>query len=204
MRLYIIRHGETEYNKQRIVQGYGEIPLNDEGIAQAARLADRLAEARVDEIVSSDLRRAVMTAAIAAARTGAHIRYDTDFRERNPGSHVDQHYDEAAAFFTDYHYEPPEGESVAAFNERVRAAFEALAKKDGATDKHIALVTHGMVCAAFAHVYLEHDNILETTGNWRNTSITVVDYKDGQWTLVALGDAAHLDPIDDEAHSTGA
>ena len=42
MRVYLIRHGETDYNRERRMQGHGEVPLNDTGIAQVTRLAQRL------------------------------------------------------------------------------------------------------------------------------------------------------------------
>lgn len=205
MRLYLIRHGETDHNVNRIFQGNGEVPLNDAGIAQAARLADRLASMRVDVIVASDLRRAVMTAAILAARTGAHVRYDTDFRERNPGALAGRSYEEGEAFFLDYHFQPPEGESVADFSTRVNRAFGALAECYGASDTHVALVTHGMVCAAFGHLFLDHEPPLETVAKWRNASLTVLDFNNGAWRLVALGDDSHLEAADDTAsQGTGA
>jgi len=202
--VYLIRHGETDHNVNRIFQGNGEVPLNDAGIAQAARLAERLASMRLDVIVSSDLRRAVMTAAILAARTGAHVRYDTDFRERNPGALAGRSYDEGEGFFLDYHFQPPEGENVADFSSRVKHAFTALAERYGGGDSHVALVTHGMVCAAFGHLFLDHEAPLETVANWRNASLTVLDYEDGAWRLVALGDDSHLEEAGDSPPPRGA
>jgi len=191
MRLYLIRHGETDHNRNRVVQGHAEIPLNDRGIHQAAKTAERLAGMPVDLIVSSDLRRAVMTAAIIAARTYAPLVYDPLFRERDPGIHTGHPYDEAVPFFTDKTYEPPQGETVDVFEERVRKAFDGLTVREGGTDCNICLVTHGMVCTAFCDLYLGEHHDVPTSAGWGNGSISILDY-DGEWHVVNIADASHL------------
>ena len=62
-----IRHGTTDWNRQRRFQGRTDIPLNDEGIAQAHAAARRLQDVPIDIIVSSPLIRALRTAEIIAA-----------------------------------------------------------------------------------------------------------------------------------------
>lgn len=202
MRLYVIRHGETDHNRNRVMQGHGPNPLNDRGIAQVGRLADRLAGERIDRIVSSDLLRTVMTAAIVAARIGAPIRYDAAFRERDPGDHTGRPYDEAGGFFDDPAYAPPNGETQVVFEARVRTAFDGLAASYGA-DAHLAIVTHGMVCAAFHNLYLGGDGTITGPG-WMNASVTIADCDEGVWTPVIIGDAAHLDVLGPtQGHATG-
>lgn len=134
MRVYLIRHGETEYNRTMKVQGHAEIPLNDLGIAQAARLARRFTGVRLDRIYASDLRRATMTAAILAAHTGAPLLYDPGLRERDPGALTHRDYHESIRFFTDPTYEPPEGETHGDFIARVRRTFEALIEREVARE----------------------------------------------------------------------
>jgi uncharacterized phosphatase len=67
-RFFLVRHGETEWNKIRRIQGVSDIPLNDTGRAQAAGLGDILAAHSFDLIVSSPLSRALETATIIASR----------------------------------------------------------------------------------------------------------------------------------------
>lgn len=134
MRVYLIRHGETEYNRTMKVQGHAEIPLNDLGIAQAARLARRFTGVRLDRIYASDLRRATMTAAILAAHTGAPLLYDPGLRERDPGDLTHKDYQESIRFFTDPAYEPPGGETHHDFLARVRKTFEALIEREVARE----------------------------------------------------------------------
>jgi uncharacterized phosphatase len=69
-RFFLVRHGETEWNRLRKIQGVSDIPLNDTGRAQAAALGDILSRHRFDLIVSSPLSRALETARIVATKLG--------------------------------------------------------------------------------------------------------------------------------------
>ncbi|MEY2848147.1 MAG: hypothetical protein RI885_812 [Actinomycetota bacterium] len=71
--LYLVRHGETDWNAARRIQGSTDIPLNDTGRRQAARTADLLARRDFDAVVSSPLSRASETADIIAARLGMQV-----------------------------------------------------------------------------------------------------------------------------------
>ena len=90
-----MRHGETDYNRQQRFQGQVDVPLNAAGREQARRLAQRLADDPADVLVSSDLRRALETAAPLAAawRLSEHVRtlrrlaaiVDREFPDKKPG-----------------------------------------------------------------------------------------------------------------------
>eukprot|EP00937_MAST-01D_sp_MAST-1D-sp2_P005522 g5522.t1 len=67
-RLYLIRHGETDYNRKHIIQGTLDIPLNGTGHAQARALAEAMASLPLDAVASSQLRRAAETAEAIAER----------------------------------------------------------------------------------------------------------------------------------------
>jgi 2,3-bisphosphoglycerate-dependent phosphoglycerate mutase len=205
MRLYLIRHGETEYNHTQRVQGWGEVPLNDRGIAQAAQLARRVAaDYSLDHIYTSDLRRTVMTACILGAETGAGLTHEPLYRERNPGDLSDKPYEEAMAFFLDDTYEPPNGESVSVFGERVGRACDHLVAAEGGTDRHIAVVSHGMFCNGFVRHCLDIDPREDPDFKWLNTCLTICDYTDGKWELQMLADASHLDESTHPENATGA
>src|SRR5262249_50768478 len=85
MSILLIRHGETASNASRVLQT-PHIPLSPNGIAQADRLAQRLAGLGVAGIVSSDYARARMTAERIAAATGAKVELWPELRERNFGT----------------------------------------------------------------------------------------------------------------------
>jgi probable phosphoglycerate mutase len=84
-RLILWRHGNTDWNGSKRVQGQSDVALNDLGREQAAAAAPLLAALRPDAIVASDLRRAADTAAALAALTGLPVRLDPRLRERQFG-----------------------------------------------------------------------------------------------------------------------
>ncbi len=205
MRLYLIRHGETDYNREQRVQGHGPVPLNAAGIDQVSRLARRVAaEGPLDHIYASDLRRTVMTAEILAAHTRAPITYDPLFRERDPGDLSEKTYDEARAFFTELPYVPPNGESVQVFLDRVQRAIDRLLSAESNNGRRVALVTHGMFCRGFMQ-HLGRDPF--EVQAWRNASLTVADYAPNiGWQIHTLACTSHLDEdaTPTSAHATGA
>lgn len=83
--LILWRHGSTEWNAQRRVQGHSDAPLSALGHAQAAEAAPLLAARSPDAIVSSDLRRCTDTAAPLATLTGLPLGRDPRLRERSYG-----------------------------------------------------------------------------------------------------------------------
>lgn len=80
--IYIVRHGETEWNLKRIVQGQMDSPLTDLGISQAKDLAKELREIKFDLVFSSDLLRAKKTAEIIAAEHKLTVETTELLRER--------------------------------------------------------------------------------------------------------------------------
>jgi probable phosphoglycerate mutase len=150
--LLLIRHGETAWNAEHRIQGSLDIPLSATGIWQAGRLAQRLAAERIDAIYASDLARAWLTAEPIAARLGLELRADIRLRERRFGIFEGHTLDEIAARWPaelaawrerDPAWAMPDGESGAAFIERVNAALHDIAREwAGAT---VAVVAHGGV-----------------------------------------------------------
>lgn len=80
------RHGQTDHNAARRLQGQSDIPLNDAGIRQANLAATALAALEPTRIITSDLRRAVSTAQALADRTGLQPTVDVRLRERSFGA----------------------------------------------------------------------------------------------------------------------
>lgn len=82
---YIVRHGETDWNVQKKLQGQTDIPLNDMGINQAKELAKEIKHIHFDEIISSDLLRARKTAEIIALERDLEVKTTQILRERMYG-----------------------------------------------------------------------------------------------------------------------
>jgi broad specificity phosphatase PhoE len=82
----LVRHGETDWNREHRWQGWADVPLNELGRRQAAELAGRLRGVRLDAVYSSDLRRAHETAELVAAEHGLPVVADPGLREIDVGS----------------------------------------------------------------------------------------------------------------------
>lgn len=83
--LYIVRHGETEWNKIGRYQGITNVPLNENGIAQAKACGNALKDIHFDRILSSDLSRALVTAETIRGDRQLEIKTDERLREINFG-----------------------------------------------------------------------------------------------------------------------
>ena len=190
MAIFLIRHGETASNAARIVQT-PETPLSAHGLAQAERLARRLAALRVAAILASDLPRAHMTAERIGAATGAPIALDPGLQERNFGDLRGQPYASLGVDLFAPDYEPPGGESWAAFHARVDDAWPRVLAAARAAGGNLAVVTHGLVCRAVAERQLGL-TAERWTPPWRNASLTVID-GGPPWQVSVANCTAHLE-----------
>ena len=84
--ILLVRHGETDWNVERRVQGHSDRPLNETGRSQAAALVEELADERIDAVYSSDLARALDTAGGVAAARGLRVDALPELREKNFGT----------------------------------------------------------------------------------------------------------------------
>jgi len=172
MSILLVRHGETASNAARILQT-PDIPLSARGIAQADRLAERVAKLGVAAIVSSDYVRAQMTAERVRAATGAAIELWPELRERNFGAlrgraYADLGFDPFALDYT-----PPEGESWGVFHERAARAWVKVLARARETSGNLAVISHGLVVRAFAEREVGLGG-LEAPLTWPNASLTIV------------------------------
>lgn len=193
MSILLVRHGETASNAARILQT-PDIPLSERGLAQAERLAKRLAELGVAAILTSDYARARMTAERVEAATGAPLEEWPELRERNFGDLRGRGYAELGfdPFAPDY--EPPGGESWPAFHARVAGAWPRILARARGLHGNLAVVTHGLVCRAVALREVGLGRLEEPLG-WANTSLTIVA-SDPPPSLELLNCVAHLDELE--------
>lgn len=193
---YLIRHGETEWNRAGRWQGMADVPLSALGRAQADALAQRLADERfiVDHTYSSDLLRAWDTAQIAAQRLGLAVQPLPTLREIDVGAWSGLTRSEIVerwpgAFVT--LHSAPDGEGRDAFWQRVADTVLQLAEQHNG--ERVLLVTHGGVIRALLGQICawqnEPDVHIPPIGN---TSLTEVQLHDGRWHIERISDGAHL------------
>lgn len=191
--IVLVRHGETVGNAARIVQR-PDIPLSERGIAQAERLARRLATAGITGILSSDLARAAMTAEHLARVTDLPIAFEPLLHERNFGDIRGIAYADLGFDPFDPDYAPPNGESWEVFHARVDRAWTRVREVAAATPGHLAVVTHGLVCKSLAGRHLALPDGAGVPERWENTSVTIVDAR-APWRVRLLNCCAHLDDL---------
>lgn len=189
--IFLIRHGETAGNASRIIQ-VPDTPLSPRGIAQAERLARRVARHGVARIVSSDLARAAETARSLERLTGAPLSFEPLLHERNFGDLRGTRYADLGFDLYEEDYAPPNGESWAVFHARVDRAWARVVALAGATEGHLAVVTHGLVCRSLAarHLILPEGELVPK--RWDNASLTIVDCP-APWRVRLLNCIAHLE-----------
>jgi broad specificity phosphatase PhoE len=158
MELICVRHGRTAWNAARRFQGQTDIPLDNEGLAQAQALAAHLRDERFDVAVASDLVRARTTAeTILAGRTLA-LELSPEFREMHFGLWEGLTWPEIVTRWPELdlagekvpmHYTAEGGESWDALCARVDAALRATTARMGANDRALIVshagVMHGVV-----------------------------------------------------------
>lgn len=83
--IYLVRHGQTDWNIEKKTQGHTDIPLNETGILQAYNISNNLKKLKIDKIYSSDLQRAHQTAEIINEQFNLNVILDNRLREINYG-----------------------------------------------------------------------------------------------------------------------
>jgi broad specificity phosphatase PhoE len=191
MAIVLVRHGETASNAQRVLQ-HPDTPLSERGLAQARRVAERLARTRIAEIIASDYSRALTTAELIRDACGVPLAIDPELRERNFGdlrgrAYADLGFDPFAPG-----YVPPAGESWEDLHRRVDRLWERVCGRAAGLAGDLVLVTHGLVCHSLVSRRIELAGATCGPGRFANTSVTIVDAAP-PWRLQLLGCIAHLD-----------
>jgi 2,3-bisphosphoglycerate-dependent phosphoglycerate mutase len=200
--LIVIRHGETDWNRQQRFQGQIDVPLNAAGRAQAERLARRLAHEPFDAVVASELQRARETAEAAAA--GRAIAADPLWREQAFGilegldaPTIVAHHPELWTQWLrhDADYTPPGGESVRTFHDRVLQALRQVVRRHSG---RVAVFSHGgvldMLWRASQRLSLHGPRVCAIP----NTGINRLRWHDGALEILEWADAAHLEGLPEQ------
>lgn len=202
MRLYLIRHGQTDWNVAGKIQGCHDIPLNETGRKQAQYLAEGMKKRPVAHVYSSPQIRALETARAIAASQGVEVTAIPGLREVEFGDWEGMTWGEikerdperyASWVETPAEVTPPGGESRAQIYERIGDAVSTIIKE---AKGDVAVVSHGAalvyaVSYMFRNEVGPHDEIIV-----KNVSITTVEYdrETGHFRMIQENDLSHLPP----------
>jgi broad specificity phosphatase PhoE len=183
--ILLVRHGETDWNRERRFQGHADTPLNEAGRAQAAALADALVNDGLTAVYTSPLQRASETAAIVASRLGLDVKPLEALREIHVGDWQGLTVDEVKERHPelgDWRWRSgwPGGETYDELSARVVPALVGLA--DEHPDERILAVTHaGPVRAALAAAMeLSYDEARPLIGRLENCVAFEFAVRDGK------------------------
>ncbi len=196
MKLYLIRHSETDWNIERRLQGRSNIPLNKNGQDVAEQTARGMSQIPFHIMYTSPLLRAKETAAIISRNRKIEIREEEDIQEISfgvyEGCYVSKERynvpDESFRnFFEDTdNYNPPEdGESVEELIERVQHFLDEMIALYQDTEKNIAVVSHGATIRAMLTV-IENKRVdqLWDDGVPPNCGVSTVMYAEKEWHVL--------------------
>lgn len=198
-RVYLIRHGQTVWNKEMKYQGHSDTALTEEGLRQARQVAQRFANEKIAAVYASDLSRAYNTAEAIAGKQGLPVATLPALREINFGVWEGLTYtainekwsdDMRVLYTTPDELVIPGGETFRQLKERAGNAMDSLVKNH--PDETIAVVSHGgtirTILCAILNIHLNHVwNIRQD-----NTAVNIIDYYSEKTIVSLVNDAHHL------------
>jgi broad specificity phosphatase PhoE len=196
MRLYLVRHGRTQYNVNHLAQGHIDVPLDDLGKEQAIQVAEFFVKNPVQRIMSSDSQRAVETARLASVSLGIPLETSTLLRERSlgelegaPMTTLVKAWDAACAEGQSRFTVKPSG---------AESAYEVMDRISSITaDLHLdtrstAIFTHGMTKEVILCRLLGAPVEVSRSFRFDNASITELRWAQDVWVLEKFNNTDHL------------
>jgi broad specificity phosphatase PhoE len=190
--LYLVRHGETDWNKQRRIQGMTDIPLNETGRQQAARTGRLLSAREWDAVITSPLSRAFETGSIIAAELGLPTPTTND-------KLVERNYGEAEGLdFAELHRLFPEDAPVPGREKRSAVASRAVEALLQIAEEHpgeaVIVVSHGgLIRSVLRRLDPEAEYGMITNGSVHSFRV-----EDGALRLIAFDDPIEAESIEGE------
>lgn len=211
VRIILVRHGETAWNKEGKFQGRLDVELSDVGRKQAKKLAEALRDVHIDYIYSSPLKRSLETAELIAGWHSKEVVSAEEFNEINHGSwegmHLEAVIDAHGELYDTWLNNPheakmPGGEELENIRERaVRKLTEILAlTPDGTT---VLIAGHDATNKVILCYALGMDNSHFWQIKQGNAAISILEYDDGIFRMTLMNDTCHLGGVLDET-TTGA
>lgn len=198
-RIFLIRHGETEWNKENRLQGHSDTNLSPKGLSQAIAIAEHAPFKHADAIYSSDLTRAMETAKIIAERFNLNVKPMIELREINFGDWEGVPMRVLAygnikgfdKFFTaPERCHPPHGETFLECQARVMIGIrEIIANHE---NQEVIVVSHGTAIRLILSAALDIPLHKLWAISQANVALNVLRVDDGEFTVELVNSTAHL------------
>ncbi|WP_342499428.1 histidine phosphatase family protein [Bacillus sp. FSL W7-1034] len=183
----LVRHGETDWNAAKRIQGRTDIPLNDTGKWQAEQTGLYLKDAHWDVVISSQLSRAKETAHLILQHVHAPLVIMDDFIERDYGDAEGMSFEERQKLFPNKQY--PNMEPLSALQDRMLEGIEKV--RATYPDQRVLIVAHGAaIHALLTSLADEHMGIKDT--RLENACLNYVEWTDGEWKVNDYNVVSHL------------
>ena len=198
-RLFLVRHGITEFNSTRRFAGHSDVELSAAGYSQVERLRDRLADEKIDAVYSSDLKRAISTAEVISSKHEVEILSCSELREINYGDaegltfeELGYRHPELAESITNFSLELsfPGGESFKEFIARTCQFLDRL--NEHAREETILIVSHGGALRTLVCALLGIDQSHWRKFRFDNASLSIVETHPRGAIISLLNDTFHL------------
>jgi phosphoserine phosphatase len=198
-RLFLVRHGQSEWNAAGRIQGQIDIQLDETGCHQAQLIADRLATEAVTAVYSSPLLRAKSTAEAIADRFQLPVQLDARLMEYDFGvisgstwtDVVENHPEFASRWLEDPWAVPvADSEGRVDFAARVMSAIQAILAQH--PDEQVVVVAHGGTFGVYLTAMLGMDLNRRHPFHFGNTSLSLVEVRDGAFHIHYLNNTCHV------------
>lgn len=205
LQVYLVRHGETEWNAVRRIQGQSDSPLTAKGEQQAHWVGKRMSHEGITHVITSDLGRARHTAQIIADACGCDVVLDARLRELHMGILEERLIDSLTQPEEQWRKQMidgtaeariPQGESMGELGKRMRAALDnCLMLPPGSKP---LIVSHGIALGCLINTVLGLPPYAERRLRLRNCSLSRLDHQQSPWLasgwiVETTGDVSHLD-----------
>jgi broad specificity phosphatase PhoE len=199
MKLIIVRHGQTEWNKEEIFRGRADIPLDEIGLKQANAVAENLCHLNIKTIYSSPLKRALAMAQAIGKKVRLKPIIENDFIDFDfgqwQGLTLAQVRKEVPSLYRQWLKNPgkviiPGGENLSLVRERVAHALSKVLDKQVNGD--IVIVTHRIINKILLCIIFSLNNSYFWKIKQDVGSINIVDYTEGFASIVSLNDTCHI------------
>jgi len=203
--IYLVRHGQTAWNKEEIFRGRTDVPLDETGLKQAELAGEYFKGMEINAIYSSPLSRALQTGQKIAQFHNLKVQpllgiIDMSFGDWEGRQHQEIREKDSKTY-RQWVEEPdlvrlPGGEGLDDVRVRSMAALEEVIRKH--PEKTLVLVSHRVICKVLICAILNLDNSHFWQITQDTTAINLIQYRKGKYILSLMNETCHLKPLKEQ------